>query len=115
MVIANSSGSERRRHGRVKMEDCFQAVRLDPDGVNTMDTLSGIDISRSGVGAFSSRSYYPGQRLVICLPVAGNHGHRNLYATIVRSSGVQGGYAIGLKFDSASADQWVGVSTLAAA
>lgn len=115
MIANNPIRTERRRHARTKLECAFQGVRLDPDGCNVVDTFEGVDISRSGVGAFSSRSYYPGQRVVVALPLSDRSGHRNIYAKVVRSRQKDRQWEVGLAFDGVSADTWYGVSTLAAA
>jgi hypothetical protein len=83
-----------------------RSVRLDPDGGDPLDTLHMVDISRNGLGAYSDRPFYPGQRVVLCLPLSNNGGRRNIYATAVRCRPEQDGYRVGLEFDTAS----VGVS-----
>ena len=98
--------SERRRHGRVHIEMALQAVRLDPDDVDVTDRLHMTDVSRSGVGAISDRSYYPGQRLLIYLPLTGQSGQRVLYATIRRCRRHAQGYRLGMEFDRMSMDTW---------
>ena len=98
--------SERRRHGRVHIEMALQAVRLDPDDVDVMDRLHMTDVSRGGVGAISDRSYYPGQRLLVYLPLTGKNGQRVLYATIRRCRRHAQGYHLGMEFDRMSLDTW---------
>jgi len=107
------STMERRRHPRTQLQMTLNCIRLDPEGGDVMDTLHMVDISRSGLGAISDRPYYPGQRLVLCLPLSPNGGRRNIYARIIRCRQDQEGYRIGLQFDSASTAAWYG-STAAA-
>jgi len=75
-------------------------VRLDPDGGDVVDSLSMRDISRGGLGAYSSRPYYPGQRIVLNLPVPADGGRRNVYATIVRCRQEDDVYSVGFAFDA---------------
>jgi hypothetical protein len=94
----------------------LQGIRLDPDGGEVVDSLRMVDISRNGMGALSERLFYPGQRLVLCLPLTGKVGRRNLYATIIRCRQEKDqGYHVGLEFDMASLNAWCGMSTAAAA
>ena len=97
---------ERRRHPRVQLQMRIQCIRLDPDGGDVLAALDTIDISRSGVGAMADRPFYPGQRVLLSMPMTSADGHRNIYATIVRCRQEQEGYRIGLKFDAASQGLW---------
>jgi len=106
---------ERRRHARTRVQLMLKGIRLDPDGGEVIDTLHMQDISRSGLGAISQRSFYPGQRMVLCLPLSGQGGRRNVYARVVRCSRDEQGYRVGLEFDATSVGSWCGVSTRAAA
>ncbi|MCY2931816.1 MAG: PilZ domain-containing protein [Planctomycetota bacterium] len=109
--------SERRRHGRVHLEMALQAVRLETDNVDVVDRLHMIDVSRGGVGAISDRSYYPGQRVLIYLPLTGQSGRRVLYATVRRCRRHAQGYHLGMEFDRMSLDTWysqAGAAPLAA-
>jgi c-di-GMP-binding flagellar brake protein YcgR len=73
-----------------------------------------VDISRGGMRAVSSRSYYPGQRIVLCLPVSQASGRRSIYATVVRCRQEEEGYCVGLRFDTASVGAWYGAEMAAA-
>jgi len=106
--------AERRRHPRTQLQMTLSCIRLDPDGGDVLDTLHMVDISRSGLGAFSDRPYYPGQRIVLCLPLSPNGGRRNIYASVVRCRQDQEGYRLGLRFDGASMSAWYGSSAAAA-
>ena len=93
---------ERRRHPRTPLKMKLSGIRLDPDGGDVVDSLSMVDISRSGMGAICRRPFYPGQRIVLCLPISPEHGRRKIYATAVRCKECQDGYRVGFEFDSAS-------------
>ncbi len=102
--------SDRRRYARTKLHMSLSAIRLDPSGEDVVDQIRMIDISKSGMGVLSERAYYPGQRLVLCLPLSSEGGRRNLYASVVRCRQEEVGYRIGLSFDNASVDSWCGYS-----
>lgn len=91
---------ERRRHPRTRLEMTLGCIRLDPDGGDVVDSLHMVDISRGGLGAFCTRSHYPGQRIVLSLPLPMSGGRRKVYAKIVRCSQAQDGYRVGFEFDS---------------
>lgn len=93
---------ERRRHPRTPLKMNLSGIRLDPDGGDVVDTLHMLDISRSGMGATCARPFYPGQRIVVCMPLSPQRGGRNIYATVVRCRQCQAGHHVGLEFDSAS-------------
>jgi hypothetical protein len=93
----------------------LQGVRLDPDCGDVLETLRTIDISRCGLGAYSRNSFYPGQRVVLCLPLSDDGGKRNIYATVVRFDRSNGRYRVGLEFDSSSVGCWCGIRTAAVA
>ena len=93
---------ERRRHPRTQLQLTLRGIRLDPDGGEVVDTLHMQDISRSGIGAICDRSYYPGQRVVLCLPLTPQGGRRNIYATVVRCRHLEEGYRVGMEFDGVS-------------
>jgi hypothetical protein len=93
----------------------LKGIRLDPDGGDVVDSLQMVDISRSGLGARTHRGFYPGQRMVLCLPLTGEGGRRNIYATIVRCRQGEDGYRVGLEFDAASVGTWCGVNSGVAA
>lgn len=89
-------------------------LRLDPDGCDVVDVLDTVDISHSGVGVRAERLYYPGQRMVVSLPMSDAQGHRNIYATVVRCQPQDRSNRIGLRFDSASIGSWCGISGMPA-
>ena len=91
---------ERRRHPRTRLAMMLGCIRLDPDGGDVVDSLHMRDISRSGLGAYSARPYYPGQRIVLNLPIPADGSRRNVYATIVRCRQAEEGYSIGFAFDA---------------
>jgi len=99
---------EKRRHPRMGIQMKLQCIRLDPDGGDVVDMLETVDISRQGMGARSERPFYPGQRLLLCMPLTSLRGQRNIYATVVRCRRQQDGYLVGMAFDSASAGLWGG-------
>ena len=101
---------ERRRHPRTLVQMTLRGVRLDPEEGELIDTLHMVDISRAGMGALLDRGVYRGQRFVLCLPVSGQTGRRNIYATVVRCRATEDGYRVGLQFDSASVGAWCGVA-----
>ena len=77
----------------------LQCIRLDPDCGDVLDSLETVDISRGGLGATCSRPFYPGQRIVMCMPGSTDQKRRSIYATIVRCNQHQEGYHLGLEFD----------------
>jgi hypothetical protein len=93
---------ERRRHPRTMLQMAVQCVRLDPEAGDVIDKLHLVDISRTGVGGFCDRPFYPGQRVVLCMPLSLDGGRRNIYATVVRCRGTADGYRVGMAFDSSS-------------
>ncbi len=102
---------ERRRHPRMKLDTKLRSICFDPAGVNVVNTLQTVDISRSGLGATTARAFYPGQRVVLCLPLSGGTGQRNLYATVVRSryDSERQTYRVGMEFDGAAMGSAIGV------
>ncbi len=93
--------ADRRRHPRTSLAMTLGCIRLDPDGGDVVDSLHMTNISRSGLGALCRRSYYPGQRIVLNLPLPAGGGRRNVYATTVRCAQAdKGEYGIGFEFDS---------------
>ncbi len=101
--------AERRRHPRTALRMSLRCVRLDPDGGDVEDTLHMVDISRSGMGAICQRPFYPGQRIVLCLPQSEGNGRRNIYASVVRSRLDDEAYHVGLEFDRTPATAWCAV------
>ncbi len=99
---------ERRRHTRTQLQMSLRSIRLDPDGGDVMDCLHMQNISRSGLGAVSDRSFYPGQRVVLALPMAGGVGRKNVYAKVVRCQQYRKAYAVGLEFDNLPLGSWCG-------
>jgi len=106
---------ERRRHARMKHGVTLNSIRLDPEGGDVVDKLVMIDISRSGIGAIASRPFYPGQRIVLSLPMPHEGGRKNVYASIVQCRQCEGGYRVGLQFDTVSVGAWCGAAVAAAA
>jgi hypothetical protein len=99
MTTVSSMLPERRRHPRTRLQMTLRGIRLDPDGGDVSDTLRMVDISRSGMGAVFDRWLYPGQRLVLCLPLHEDGGRRNINASVRRCTKVAEGYRVGLQFD----------------
>ena len=93
---------ERRRHPRTKLQMVLHGIRLDPDGGDVRNTLQMVDISRSGMGAVVDRWLYPGQRIVLSMPLHPEGRRKNIYATVVRCRKIREGYRIGLEFDLVS-------------
>lgn len=91
---------DRRRHPRTRLSMILGCIRLDPDGGDVVDSLRMTDISRSGMGALCQRPYYPGQRIMLNLPLPSGSGRRNVYATVIRCKQGDDGYHVGLEFDS---------------
>lgn len=103
--------AERRRHPRMLLQTGLRCVRLDPHEGDVVDRIHMIDLSRSGIGAFTDQSYYPGQRVVLCLPLTEKRGKRHIYATVRRCRNQRAsGYRVGLEFDDLSIGNWCGVS-----
>jgi len=115
MPETQESTPERRRHARTRIQMMLKGIRLDPDGGDVIDTLHMQDISRGGLGAITQRGFYPGQRMVLSLPLSGQGGRRNIYARVVRCGQHEDGYRVGLEFDATAVGSWCGVSTQAAA
>ena len=97
---------ERRRYPRTQLNISAHCIRLDPDGGDVTDRVDVVDISRGGMGAVSSRPFYPGQRVILCLPMSQGGGHRNIHAAIVRCRHQSEGYRIGLEFDPNAVCTW---------
>ena len=95
--------AERRRHPRTQLKMTLPCLRLDPDGGDVIDSLQTVDISKSGIGAYCERPYYPGQRILLNLPISKTRGRRSIYASVVRCKPDQDGYHIGLQFEASSA------------
>lgn len=93
-----SKPAERRRYPRTQIHLPVQAIRLDPDGDDVVDSLEMIDISRGGIGAVCRRSYYPGQRVLLRLPSPGL-GVRNVCATVLRCAKTLDEYQVGFEFE----------------
>jgi len=93
-----------------------RCIRLDPHEGDVIDKVDMVDLSRGGVGAVSDNWYYPGQKVVVCLPAAADRGKRQIRATIRRClSRQETGYHIGLEFDRNSLNTWSSLSTNAIA
>ena len=95
---------ERRRHPRTHLQMSLKCLRLDPDGGEVVDRLHMTDVSRIGIGAYCDRSFYPGQRVMLCVPLSSTGGRRNIYATVTRCRQTSEGYHIGLEFDDSSSE-----------
>jgi hypothetical protein len=106
---------ERRRHQRLHLQIKMQCIRLDPEDGDVVDTLETLDISKSGLGALSNRPYYPGQRLLICMPLSSTSGRRNVYGTVIRCRQVEEGYHLGVQFDSVAMGAFANGPAVAAA
>ena len=91
---------DRRRHPRTRLAMKLGCIRLDPDGGDVVDLLGMTDISRGGLGAVCGRPYYPGQRIVLNLPLQSDGTRRNIYATIVRCNQADDDYNVGFEFDA---------------
>ena len=99
MLMDEISQTERRRHPRTQVQMALRCIRLDPDGGDVVDCLRMMDISRGGMGASCDRAYYPGQRIVLSLPLPADGGRRSIYATIIRCRPSQENYHVGFEFD----------------
>ncbi len=106
---------ERRRHTRTQLNMMLHGIRLDPEGGDVHDTLQMMDISRSGLGAVSDRWLYPGQKVLLCLPLHPQGARKNMYATVVRCTKASDGYRIGLEFDRVVFGTSIGSPVAAAA
>ena len=114
MSISTISPVERRRHPRTPLKMRLSGIRLDPDGGEVVDSLQMLDISRSGLGAICDRSFYPGQRMVLCLPLSPDRGRRNVYARVVRCRKAEEGFQIGVEFDASSVGNFSSIRNEAA-
>lgn len=93
-----------------------RCIRLDPHDVDVIDEVDMVDLSRSGVGAVTEKWYYPGQKVVVCLPADSEYGKRQLKATVRRClSRHAEGFRIGLEFDNSSLGSWSSLSVTAMA
>ncbi len=101
---------ERRRHPRTMVQMTLRGVRLDPEEGEILDSLRMVDISRGGMGVYTDRPAYRGQRFVLCLPMSDIGGRRNVYATVMRCRTTEDGYRVGLKFDTISTAGWSSVN-----
>lgn len=105
MITAEAHTSERRLHRRTQLRMPVTAIRLDPDGGDLMEHLTTADISRGGIGAFSDRPFYPGQRLVLKLPAPGM-GVRSVCGVVKRCCPQEGKYRLGIEFAHPIASLW---------
>ena len=106
MTIYESTTMERRRHPRTQLNISAQCIRLDPDGVNVTDRIDVVDVSRGGMGALSTRPFYPGQRVILSMPSQQGNRARNIHAAVVRCRHRTEGYHIGLEFDPKAISTW---------
>ena len=104
----NKQQMERRRHPRTTLQVGVRCVRLDPDEGDVIDRIYTLDFSRSGLGALSDLAYYPGQRVILCLPGQDGGSDRRVYATVrrVRPDKRSNGYRLGLEFEHVSLGGW---------
>jgi len=93
----------------------LHGIHLDPDCRDVQDTLQMVDISRSGMGAITDRWLYPGQRILLSLPLRSDGGRRNVAATVVRCHKVREGYHVGLEFDTQALGEATGYTAAVAA
>ncbi|KPK84063.1 MAG: hypothetical protein AMJ81_06645 [Phycisphaerae bacterium SM23_33] len=93
---------ERRRYPRTQLMMMLHGIRLDPDGGDVRNTLRMTDISRGGLGALADRWLYPGQKVVLCVPLHPDGGRRNINSTVTRCQKARDGYSVGLQFDRVS-------------
>ena len=115
MMNSSALSAERRRYTRTPVQMPLWCLRLDPDGYDVVDILDAVDISAAGLGVTTDKSYYPGQRMVVSLPISETQGHRNICATVVRCQPQDKRNRVGLRFDSASIGAWCGISSRPAA
>ena len=112
MIETVQKGIERRRHSRASVHAGVRCIRLDPHEGGVIDEVDMVDLSYSGVGAISDSWYYPGQKVVVCLPADQEHGKRQMQATVRRClSRNEEGYRLGFEFDHNSLNTWTNVST----
>jgi len=102
--IDGRNQAERRRHVRTPLQITLRALRMDPDG-DSMETFTMTDISRGGIGAVSERTYYPGQRVVLNMPMPDAPQRQRVYATIIRCRHKRDGYHLGMSFDKPTASE----------
>ena len=107
MLETTIKAIERRRHSRASVHAGVRCIRLDPHDVDVVDEVDMVDLSRSGVGAVSDQWYYPGQKVVVCLPADIEHGKRQIRATVRRCLSRHGkGFRVGFEFDHNSLNNW---------
>ncbi len=112
---SNEQQMERRRHPRTMLQLGVRCVRLDPHEGDVIDRIHTVDSSRSGLGAVSDLAYYPGQRVILCMPRQDGDGDRRVYATVRRvRSDKRDGYQLGLEFEHVSLGSWGTASNLTA-
>ena len=99
---------ERRRYPRTGLQMSVRCIRLDPEDGDVIDRLHVTDISRAGLGGVTGGPYYPGQRVLLAMPLSESSGHRNIHASVVRCRQLDEGYRIGLRFDDGSVSCWAG-------
>ncbi len=104
--VNTNDNRERRRHTRTQLQMNLQCIRLDPDEGDVITMLDTVDISRGGLGAMSDHAFYPGQRVVLCMPLTTMGGRRNIYASVIRCRQEELGYNIGFEFDASAMSMW---------
>ncbi len=106
---------ERRRHARTHLAMTLRSIRLDPDCGDVVDCIHMRDISRCGLGAVTDRAFYPGQRVVLYLPLSQGIGRKNVYARVVRCQQVRSAFVVGLEFETLSVGAWCGTGQVVVA
>jgi len=100
MQVTRYKPVDRRRHPRTRLAMTLGCIRLDPDGGDVVDSIQMTDISCGGLGAICERPYYPGQRIVLNLPMPNTGTRRNVYATVARCNRVDDEHYVGFEFDA---------------
>ena len=98
IALTEAAVAERRLHPRTQIQMAVQAIRLDPDGGDLIEQLEMVDISRGGMGAVSSRAFYPGQRVVLKLPGMGM-SVRSVCGVVRRVAKQDERYRLGIQFE----------------
>jgi hypothetical protein len=94
---------ERRRSPRWSFQADLTGLTVDADGRRSVETLKGVDISKTGLGAIATRDHYVGQHLVIGLPEP-NGRTRYIHGRVVRAHPGQTGQRLGIQFSDNPCD-----------